>query len=63
MLYTARTQSQGSKKVFEKSAFIRFDTYGEAIREYALPFAKRVEDRRDSGRLHLRLMIFRTKVQ
>ncbi len=27
-----------------------FDTYGAAIRECALPFAKRVENRRDSGR-------------
>jgi hypothetical protein len=27
-----------------------FDTHGAAIRECALPFAKRVEDRRDSGR-------------
>ncbi len=40
------------KKFLSKrfETFSKDNTYGFAIRGHALPFAKRVEDRRDSGR-------------
>ncbi len=47
-LYFADTYAHRHTQTFKKG--LSNDGYGETIPEHALPFAKRVEDRRDSGR-------------